>query len=55
MERYHTVKTGVLKWHPVGVNRGPHPQVLKYTLEFEHNTLEFEHNTLEFEHNTKEC
>ena len=26
---YNTVKTGVLKMTPVGVNRGPHPRVLK--------------------------
>ena len=36
---HNTLKTGV-KMTPVGVNRGPHPQVLKYTLEFEHNAKE---------------
>ena len=37
----HCKNWGV-KMTPVGVNRGPHPQVLKL-------------HPIEFEHNTKEC
>ena len=33
-------KTGVLKMTPVGVNRGPQPQVLKLHPRVEHNTKE---------------